>query len=286
MASSFESGTAESGTFEFPVPEQWRERVGRYLDGSLPIVPARPAATVMLLRDTPSGPEVYLVKRAASMAFAGGRYAFPGGRVDPDDALPLPWLGPDAAWWGERFGLPSENAYALVGAATRETFEETGVLFAGADASSVLGDVSGTEWEDERRRIESRASTLALALEDRGLVLRADLLGAWSRWVTPEFEERRYDTAFFVAALPPGQATRDVSGETETTAWTSPAQALADFEEGKVLMLPPTFTTLRQLLPYPTAAEALAASRERAIEAVRASVRLREDGTAALIWTV
>ncbi|WP_084317211.1 NUDIX hydrolase [Actinospica robiniae] len=281
MASTF-----ESGTFEFPVPEHWRERVGRYLDGSLPIVPARPAATVVLLRDTPSGPEVYLVKRAASMAFAGGRYAFPGGRVDPDDALPLPWLGPDAARWGERFGLPSENAYALVASAVRETFEETGVLFAGTDASSVLGDVSGTAWEEQRRRIETREMTLAAALEARDLALRADLLGAWSRWVTPEFEERRYDTAFFVAALPAGQAARDVSGETESTAWTSPAQALADFEEGKVLMLPPTFTTLRQLLPYPTAADALAASRERALHPVQASVRVREDGTAALIWTV
>lgn len=276
----------ESGTFEFPVPEQWRERVEEYLAGSLPIVPARPAATVMLLRDTPSGLEVYLVKRAASMVFAGGRYAFPGGRVDPADALPLPWLGPDAGWWGERFGLPSENAYALVGSAVRETFEETGVLFAGPDASSVLGDVSGTDWEDERRRIETRQTTLAQALESRGLVLRADLLGAWSRWVTPEFEERRYDTAFFVAALPAGQTARDVSGETETTAWTSPAQALADFDEGKVLMLPPTFTTLRQLLPYPTAADALAASRDRALNPVQASVRLREDGSAALIWVV
>jgi len=275
-----------AGTFEFPVPEAWRERVGRYLDGDLPIVPARPAATVVLLRDTPSGIEVYLVKRAASMAFAGGRYAFPGGRVDPADALPLPWLGPDAAWWAERFGLPSQDAYALVGAAVRETFGETGVLLAGPDATCVLGDVSGTDWEDERRRIETRETTLALALEARDLALRADLLGAWSRWVTPEFEERRYDTAFFVAALPAGQTARDVSGETETTAWTSPAQALADFEDGRALMLPPTFTTLRQLLPYPTAADALAAAGDRALDPVRASVSLREDGSAALVWAV
>jgi 8-oxo-dGTP pyrophosphatase MutT (NUDIX family) len=275
-----------ASSFEFPVPAEWSERVGRYLDGTLPIVAARPAATVVLLRDTPAGPEVYLVKRAASMAFAGGRYAFPGGRVDPGDALPLPWAGPEAAWWGERFALAPRDAHALVCSAVRETFEETGVLFAGPDTSVVLGDVSGTDWEDERRRIEKRATTLAQALSARGLVLRADLLGAWSRWVTPEFEERRYDTAFFVAALPEGQVARDVSGEAETAAWTSPARALADFERGRVLMLPPTFTTLRQLLPYPTAADALAASRRRALEPVRASVRRLEDGSAALVWRV
>lgn len=273
-------------TFEFPVPQEWRERVGRYLDGRLELVPARPAATVVLLRDAPSGPEVYLIKRAASMAFAGGRYAFPGGRVDPGDAVAVPWAGPDAAWWAGRFGIAPERAYALVCAAVRETFEETGVLFAGPDPAHVLGDVSGSPWEDERRRIEAREATLAGALESRGLVLRADLLGAWSRWVTPAFEERRYDTAFFVAALPPGQAARDVSGETETTAWTSLAQAVADFESGKVLMLPPTVTTLRQLLPYTTAAQAVEASAHRSLDPVEASVRLHADGSASLVWSV
>ncbi|MBR7833801.1 NUDIX domain-containing protein [Actinospica durhamensis] len=275
-----------ASTFEFPVPAEWDERVRRYLDGSLEIVPAQPAATVVLLRDTPSGPQAYLVKRAASMAFAAGRYAFPGGRVDPGDALPTPWAGPNAEAWAERFGVAPEQAHALVCSAVRETFEEAGVLLAGPDRSRVLGDVSGTAWEDERHRIETRRTTLADALASRGLLLRADLLGGWSRWVTPEFESRRYDTAFFVAALPEGQSARDVSGETETTAWTSPAQAVADYEQGTVLMLPPTVTTLRQLLPYATAAEAVAASRKRALEAVQAGVRLREDGSAALVWTV
>jgi 8-oxo-dGTP pyrophosphatase MutT (NUDIX family) len=274
-------------TFEFPVPPEWQARVGRYLDGRLPIEPARLAATVVLLRDTPSGPEAYLIKRAASMAFAGGRYAFPGGRVDPGDALALPgWSELDAARWAERFGGTPQSARALLGAAVRETFEETGVLFAGPDPASVLGDVSGAPWEAERRRIEGRETTLAAALASRGLLVRADLLGGWSRWVTPEFEERRYDTAFFVAALPPGQVARDVSGETESTAWTRPAQAVADYEEGRVLMLPPTVTTLRQLLPYATAAEAVEASRVRALDPVQASVKLRADGSSALVWTV
>ncbi len=275
-----------ASTYEFPVPTQWYERVVRYLEGGLEVVPARPAATVVLLRDTPSGPEVYLIKRAASMAFAGGRYAFPGGRIDPGDALEMPWAGPDPAAWAARFGLAAAHAHALVCGAVRETFEETGVLFAGSDPGEVLGDVAGPEWERERRRIEARETTLADALGARGLVLRADLLGGWSRWVTPEFETRRYDTAFFVAALPAGQAARDVSGETETTAWTSPAQALADYERGSALMLPPTLTTLRQLLPYASAAEAVAASRQRALDPVRASVALREDGSAALVWTL
>src|SRR4051794_9295420 len=88
---------------------------------------ARPASTVILLRDTATGPEVYLLRRQQSMAFAAGMTVFPGGRVDPtDSSIADSWSGPSPAWFGERLGCPADTAAAYVAAAVRETFEESG----------------------------------------------------------------------------------------------------------------------------------------------------------------
>ena len=102
-------------------------------------------------------------------------------------------------------------ARALVCAAVRETFEESGVLLAGASADEVVADTTGDDWEADRVALEARELSLTDFLERRGLVLRSDLLGAWAGWLTPVFEPRRYRTWFFVAVLPEGQRTRDVS---------------------------------------------------------------------------
>ncbi|MFD0639332.1 NUDIX hydrolase [Catenulispora yoronensis] len=206
---------APAGTrLSAPVPEGWADQIAAYERGEFTPVPPKHAATVVLLRDRADRPpEVYLLKRAASMSFAGGFYAFPGGRVDPRDAdAEIAWAGPSAAEWAARFGSDEAEARALLCAAVRETFEESGVLFAGPDEHSVVADTTGDAWEADRRALVSRETSLAEFLAARSLVLRTDLLGAWSRWITPEFEPRRYDTAFFVAALPAGQRTRDVSG--------------------------------------------------------------------------
>ena len=275
-------------TADFPAPAEWSERIAAYLDGELTPEPARLAATVVLLRDAGAGPtDVYLVKRATTMAFAAGRYAFPGGRVDPADADPAladAWAGPSPDAWAARFGCAVSDARALVCAAVRETFEETGVLFAGPAESSLVASTSGADWEADRRALESRESSLAALLARRSLVMRTDLLGAWSRWVTPEFEPRRYDTAFFVAALPPGQSAREVSGETEGTVWTPPAAAIADFHAGRASMLPPTLTTLQEVSEFGTAASALEAASTRPLEPIMADVARRADGSFALIW--
>jgi 8-oxo-dGTP pyrophosphatase MutT (NUDIX family) len=274
---------------EFPALSEWSERIAGYLDGRLAPEPARHAATVVLLRESPDGPssapEVYLLKRATTMSFAGGRYAFPGGRVDLRDSdASVAWAGPSAEEWGERFGCSAAEARALVCAAVREMFEETGVLFAGPSPTTVVESTAA--WEADRRALETRELSFSELLTRRALVLRTDLLGAWSRWVTPEFEPRRYDTAFFVAALPAGQHARDVSGEADTTVWTPAAQAVADHEAGKVSMLPPTITTLRQVSGYASAAAALAASSGRDLTPIIAQVEQRSDGSFWLVWPI
>ncbi|MDG4804427.1 NUDIX domain-containing protein [Micromonospora sp. WMMD980] len=215
-------------------------------EGGLPAVP-RVAATVLLLRPTGDDFEVYLIRRVAAMTF-GGMYAFPGGGVDRSDSQThLGWAGPEPAAWGERFRLDPADAQAVVCAAAREVFEEAGVLLAGPDADTVVGDVSGDDWEAARQDLVGRRTGFADLLAGRGLTLRSDLLLPWTRWITPEFEPRRFDTYFFVALLPEGQRTRDVSGEADHTLWLRPADALARAEAGELTMLPPTMVTLGEI---------------------------------------
>jgi 8-oxo-dGTP pyrophosphatase MutT (NUDIX family) len=238
----------------------------------------RPASTVILLRDTSEGPEVYLLRRQQSMAFAAGMTVFPGGRVDPtDSSIADSWSGPSPEWFGERLGCSAETAAAYVAAAVRETFEESGVLLAGPSTESVVGDTTGDDWEADRVALESRELGFADFLHRRGLVLRADLLGVWAHWITPEFEPRRYDTRFFVAALPEGQVTRDVTSESDQVAWLRPADAVQAVEAGEMLMLPPTYLCCRDLIPYDAVADVLAASTAREVRPILPTVRVEND---------
>lgn len=167
-------------------PAEWPDRIRALADGSLQPAAPRRAATVMLLKDGPSGTVVHMLRRRASMAFAGGAYAYPGGGVDPrDDEHHIHWAGPTRAWWAARLGVDETTAQAIVCAAVRETYEEAGVLLAGPTPESVVGDTTGAEWEADRAALVARDLSFAEFLERRGLVLRSDLLGAWTRWITP-----------------------------------------------------------------------------------------------------
>ncbi|WP_344969695.1 NUDIX hydrolase [Salinactinospora qingdaonensis] len=221
--------------------------------------------------------EVYLLRRVPAMAFAPGAYVFPGGGVDPRDAdAALGWAGPSPAVWASQLGADEESARALVCAAVRETFEESGVLLAGPSATEVVADTRGDDWEADRRALLDRSLSLAGLLERRGLVLRSDLLRAWSRWITPVAEPRRFDTRFFAAVLPRGQRPREVGGEADRVAWLSPSEALAGWRRGELDMLPPTAATLRELSDCGTLHGVLGAERE--ISPIMPEIR-EVDGT-------
>ena len=255
------------------------------------IAPATPrdAATVMLLRPAGAGAgvEVLMLRRVAAMKFAPGAYVFPGGSVDPDDyGAAVGWHGPDPAEIGARLGASAEMARALVCAAVRETFEESGVLLAGAPDGGPLADPSGPSWEADRAALVAGAVTLAELLARRGLVLRADLLVPWARWITPEGEPRRFDARFFAAALPAGQVATGHAAESDRIAWLRPATALAAARAGEMSMLPPTATTLNDfaLAGAAAAGDAVDAilARRPAIEPVMPRLVL-EDGLAWLV---
>jgi 8-oxo-dGTP pyrophosphatase MutT (NUDIX family) len=225
-----------------------------------PVTPTD-ASTVALLRDGDRGVEVFLLHRVNAMAFAGGMTVFPGGGVDRRDAdISVAWSGPEPAWWGRRFGCSPELARALVCAAVRETFEESGVLLAGTDPRGVVVDTS--RYADARAQLESREISLAQFLSEAGLVLRADLLRPWANWVTPEREPRRYDTRFFAAVLPEGQRADGNTTEANASGWQLPTDAIEDWQQGRRALMPPTWVTLAQLGEFGSAAEALAGDRE------------------------
>jgi 8-oxo-dGTP pyrophosphatase MutT (NUDIX family) len=218
------------------------------------------------------------------MKFAPGAYVFPGGSVDPADFGPaVGWHGPDPAEFGARLGASAEMARALVCAAVRETFEESGVLLAGAPDGGPLADPSGPSWEADRAALVAGAVTLAELLARRGLVLRADLLVPWARWITPEGEPRRFDARFFAAALPVGQLPTGHAAESDHIAWLRPADAIGSARAGTISMLPPTATMLHDFDQAGAAADgdAVAAilARPPVIEPVMPRLAL-EDGVA------
>ncbi len=250
-----------------PLPERLREHA--LAPGQ--VVEPRDASTIVLLRDGADAPETYLLRRRSSMAFAAGMFVFPGGGVHEGDTDPIAATGPSWAQWAERLACDEATARGLVVAAVRETFEESGILLAGTDEHTALGDASGPDFVAARAALEAHELTLAAFLAEQGLVLRTDLLGAWSRWITPDFEPRRYDTRFFVAAIPEGQVVGDLPGEADRAHWSAIPDALARAERGEVAMMPPTVITLQQVAPL-RPDEVVAASAERSLRPVQPRV--------------
>jgi 8-oxo-dGTP pyrophosphatase MutT (NUDIX family) len=222
--------------------------------------PPRPAATVALLRDGAQGPEAFLLRRVSTMAFAPGVHVFPGGGLDPRDG-DAPWAGPEPSWWAARMVVDAGAAVGLLCAAARELFEESGVVLAGPDESTVVSDVSDSSWERDRQALLNRTLAFSDLLRRRGLVLRSDLLRPWAHWCTPVFEPRRYDTWFFVADLPSGQHARHVGGESDHAQWWSARAAVTAAARGETSLMPPTQVTLEEIGAFPDVASVLRAPR-------------------------
>jgi len=187
----------------------------------------RPAATVIIVRDGDSGPEILMLRRSRRAGFFPNAWVFPGGRVDAADA--------DVPTVGAVRGAPAEDrGYAV--AALRECLEEAGVW---------LG--LGTPDPDLRERLNAREATLRDAPE-----LQADLscLAWMAWWITPEAEPKRYDTRFFVVKLGPGDGDEASADQVETveSCWVTPAQALARHRaRDDFFLAPPTYRSLQEL---------------------------------------
>jgi 8-oxo-dGTP pyrophosphatase MutT (NUDIX family) len=164
----------------------------------------------------------------------------------------------------------------LVQAAVRETFEECGVLLAGPRSSKSGGLAAGAV-ATARADLVARRCTLGQLLAGADLLLRADLLRPWARWITPEGQPRRYDTAFFVALLPTGQQADAHTTEAVEATWWHPEAALEQWERGELQLMAPTIWNLRELAAQPDSAAVLAAAERRDVHPVTPRV-IRRDG--------
>lgn len=238
-------------------------------------VPVREAATVALVRDASvgTGLEVFLQHRVSTMQFAAGMSVFPGGGVEPRDYHGTrPWRGPGPGWWAEAFGIDADRAAAAVRGVARELFEETGVLLAepattdrphpdGPRGTPGRPGALAPPGTAERRTLDAGEGDLDSLLDAHGLVLSAHLLRPWDRWTTPIGPPRRYDTLFFVAAVPPGAEPDGGTSEARAAGWMRADDAATAGTLGRLGMLRPTLDVLADLAAAADVAELLSTPR-------------------------
>ena len=247
---------------------------------------ARPAATVVVLRDGRAGPEVFMVRRHADTAFMGGAHVFPGGRVDQvDHSAEEDWCDGMAHATEQLAALPPREALAYHVAAVRELFEEAGVLLArhpnGAFVSLSGADVHA-RFKEDRTGVHGGKTTMRAVIEREHLRLALDALVLFAHWVTPPIDTRQFDTQFFMTRVPPCQTPAHDDTETTHSTWLRPADALAQAQHGDIVLPPPTWTTLRELEPFASVEDALGWARQREIVR-RMPMPLEQDGRRMLL---
>jgi 8-oxo-dGTP pyrophosphatase MutT (NUDIX family) len=246
----------------------------------------RPAATVVVLRDSPAGPEAFLVRRHEGNAFMGGAHVFPGGRVDTADRGGNDeWCDGVAHAERQLAGLPADDAVAYHIAAARELFEEAGVLLA-RDSRGQFVSLADRDAHDRftrvRQGVHGGRVTLRALVDREGLRLALDTLLLFAHWVTPPVDTRQFDTRFFVTRVPPEQTPAHDDTETTHSTWMTPAVAIAQSIDQEIVLPPPTWTTMRELERFRTVDEALTWARHRRVVR-RQPVMLDEDGHRVLL---
>jgi len=237
------------------------------LEPAEPIV-ALDSSTVIVVRDDHGPLEVFMLERHIQSDFAGGAYVFPGGKLDPADADPA--LAGIVDGWealGARMGEDPDLVRALAVCAIRETFEEAGVLLARHEDGTPV-QLDDPRWEDLRRALAARELTAGELAKETRIRYAADLLRFWQRWITPVFAPKRYDTRFFVAAMPDGQTPLHDDVETTASTWVRPADAIARGRSGQLVIIFPTRKTLETLEGRETTAAVFDAAASRSVQPV------------------
>lgn len=210
---------------------------------------AKLAVTVLMIRDSPTGLEVYVQERVSSMPTFPNATVFPGGGVDPRDfevdgveSEHETFGGPSLMHWARSLGTNRNRARALLFAAARELFEETGTLLATHSDGTPIPDA--TQYHPQRLALESHRLSLSQVLARHDLTLRSEWLRPSTRWVSPETDEKRFDMFAFVAVQPPGQEPDGNTREAASTGWFSPSLILDGWRAGLIRLVIPTWAQL------------------------------------------
>jgi 8-oxo-dGTP pyrophosphatase MutT (NUDIX family) len=220
-----------------------------------------PASTVVLVRPDRSGNfEILMNRRPETMDTYAGIYVFPGGRVETADWSPamlqlVRGLTPLEAQQILSSELPPERCLGHWVAAVRELFEEAGILMFQPQS----GALSGSAGETLFARMAERRSALQQGkigffslLESEHLVCDLSQLSYFFHRITPDHYPVRFDTRFYLAALPPSQNSLHVSEEVSESLWITPQEALDRYQTGSFPMMPPTLAVLRTLIGHRT----------------------------------
>ncbi len=219
----------------------------------------RPAATVIVLRPSPSGLEVFCVLRHQKSTFLGGAVVFPGGKVDAADSAdawatlatdPHPRARPHG---GRRRHRARPLRRRLPRVARRGDHPPPRMHpLPDIDVLAMRADLEG-------------GRTLADVLIARGARLSLDALVPWARWVTPEAEARRFDARFFLLLLPEHQRGAHDDHEITHSFWSRPAGVLDRFLRGEIFLAPPTCRTLELLAACASIDSAVALANEQSL---------------------
>ncbi|MBA3477755.1 MAG: MBL fold metallo-hydrolase [Lautropia sp.] len=223
-------------------------RPARLLHAQREPAATRPAATILLLRDSPDGYEVLMTRRSLKASFAPGAFVFPGGAVDTADGSPQAM----ALSRSRPTQTPEHRRFAV--AAIREAFEELGILLASASGRAGYVDASLVGTMDRSSGTDFLAQVAA-----RHLTLAVDDVWWLAHWVTDRDLPKRFDARFLVARMPPGQEPAPDNSEQFEPVWISPKEALRRHEAGRFDMIFPTIRTLRRMAQWPTVGDLLAA---------------------------
>lgn len=254
-----------------------------------PTLVPRPAATLILARETPQGIEVFLLRRAQSAAFVGGAYVFPGGAVDQGDRdahLTELCVGMDDATASRLLGV-EHGGLAFWIASIRECFEEAGILLAydrNGELLSVNDPDTAGQLADRRKKLLSGALNFTEFCRSGGLRLAVDRIAYFSHWITGQGRPRRFDTRFLITVAPANQTPSHDSGETVDQIWIRPAEALERHRLGELKLVFPTIKTLEALAGFANTAAMMEHTRaQRPVAPVSPRGATGRDGPRLLI---
>lgn len=231
------------------------------LDPDRPVSPPTDAATLVLIRDTDTGLEVFCVRRVVSSRFMGGAMVFPGGKVEAEDYDPE-WQSvmlPSAPRVDELGDADLPRALSVT--ACRECLEEAAIL--PVDGMLLHNDALAL-----RDILMQGPAALRAALATRHLRINAAALVPFARWVTPAAERRRFDARFFMVRAPDGQHGAHDTVETSQCVWARPADLLTRWNDGDIQLAPPTHHTLWTLAGAASVDDALATAARRPLQSI------------------
>jgi len=237
----------------------------------MPVAPAVPAATILMLRDGPTGLETFMVVRHHQIDFASGALVFPGGKVDDGDF--------EVRDYCDGVADADDIMVAMMAGAIRESFEECGVLLAREAGSNDL--VSGEKLktlEHYRDPLNNGEVALADFLANEQLRLACDKLQHFAHWITPEGLPKRFDTHFYLALAPADHLAIHDGYESVDSVWISPEDALKGNTDGTYTIIFPTRVNVEMLGESTSVEQAMQMAAERTIVSVLPWMEQREDG--------